>query len=117
MSIDTTPAPVSAQQVDGHAKTNGVEGQEGVEQVENGVAAMKLDAQHQQQQEQPQQQNGDAQALGQDVELHRACAGGNVEEVRGVLSRGLESLEVLGELALLRLEHAGCVDLSSCGHR
>ena len=93
MSIDTLPVPASAQQVNGHA-----EGQEGVEQLQGGIAALKVEAQHQQQQEQQQQQNGeDGQVQGQDVELHRVCAGGNVEEVRGVLSRGLENLEVLGE--------------------
>lgn len=31
-----------------------------------------------------------------ELELHRACAGGNLDEVRGVLSRGLEQLEILG---------------------
>jgi transcription initiation factor TFIID subunit TAF12 len=100
MSIDTLPAQSSAQPVNGHAETNGANGQEGVEQLQDGLAALKVEAQHQQQQEQQQQQNGgDVQGQLQDVELHRACAGGNVEEVRGVLSRGLESLEVLGEFS------------------
>jgi hypothetical protein len=47
--------------------------------------------------------NGNEQAQGQEVmgmeselELHRVCAGGNLDEVRAVLSRGLEHLEVLG---------------------
>jgi hypothetical protein len=31
-----------------------------------------------------------------ELELHRACAGGNLDEVRAVLSRGLEQLEILG---------------------
>lgn len=42
-------------------------------------------------------QQGTVQGQEQDLDLHRACAGGNVDEVRGVLSRGLENLETLGE--------------------
>jgi hypothetical protein len=38
-------------------------------------------------------ENGQVQG---ELELHRACAGGNLDEVRGVLSRGLEQLEILG---------------------
>jgi len=30
-------------------------------------------------------------------ELHRACAEGRLEEVRGILAHGLENLETLGE--------------------
>jgi len=42
-------------------------------------------------------ENGQVQGQGE-LELHRACAGGNLDEVRGVLSRGLEQLEILGTL-------------------
>jgi len=38
-------------------------------------------------------ENGQVQG---ELELHRACAGGNLDEVRAVLSRGLEQLEILG---------------------
>lgn len=32
-----------------------------------------------------------------DFELHRACESGNVDEVRSILSKGLQSVETLGE--------------------
>lgn len=33
----------------------------------------------------------------QQPELHRVCAGGNLEEVRAVLSQGLDALETVGQ--------------------
>ena len=85
MSIETpvaNPDKVETQQETGE---NG---------LENGIAGLKVEAQG----------HVDAQVNGNgiegvpvpEIELHRACAGGNVEEVRGVLSRGLETLEILG---------------------
>lgn len=78
MSIDPVPSPAPAP---AHGESNG----HSVDNVENGYAQLKLDA--------SQQVNGQE----QDLDLHRACAGGNLDEVRGVLSRGLEGLETLGE--------------------
>jgi hypothetical protein len=96
MSIDTVP-PTSA------AVENG---QSGVQGLENGVASLKMDATAQQQQSQEAAVDGQAQGqaqqtspqpAGEELELHRACAGGNVEEVRAVLSRGLDQLEHMGK--------------------
>lgn len=44
-------------------------------------------------------QEGEEQSQPQQVELelHRACAAGSLEDVRAVLSRGLEQLEILGK--------------------
>jgi hypothetical protein len=44
-------------------------------------------------------QEGGEQSQSQQVELelHRACAAGSLDDVRAVLSRGLEQLEILGK--------------------
>lgn len=61
--------------------------------------AGQLEGQGQEEQQQQQSQvngNGHGHVV-PELELHRACAEGKVEEVRAVLSRGLEQLETLGE--------------------
>lgn len=91
MSIETPlPAANGAAPVEQH------EGANGTVKLENGIAGLKVDAQAQLEQAGAQGQTQAAGSPVPEIELHRACLGGNVEEVRGVLSKGLESLEQLG---------------------
>lgn len=42
---------------------------------------------------------------GPELELHRACVEGQLDEVRAVLSRGLDQLEQLGKSTFQKLGH------------
>lgn len=69
----------------------------------NGAGVTSQDAQVESAQQQMAGMNlGNAEeGAASESELHRACAAGNLDEVRSVLSRGLEALEVPGESSVL----------------
>jgi hypothetical protein len=80
---------------DGAGELNGTtNGHTGAEELALQVEGVILGNTGEQGQQEETQQDQPSLA---DFELHRACAEGNVEEVKQVLSRGLESLETLGE--------------------
>jgi hypothetical protein len=84
------PVSVSQEVVDGvpighFDLPNGKGHDEAVQVVDQQVAGMVIGAQS-------------------ESDLHRPCAEGKLEEVRAVLSRGLENLEMLGESSLATLD-------------
>ena len=59
--------------------------------VEEQLQNLALEAEGEQQVQQGEQQQPEQ------PELHRVCAGGNLDQVRAVLSQGLEALETVGQ--------------------
>lgn len=81
MAVEIAPAPAPVQDQPQKGELNGqsaVNGDAAI--VENGQAGVE-------------QSNGQ---IVPELELHRACVEGQLDEVRAVLSRGLEQLEALG---------------------
>ena len=90
----------------------GAAGAGGVDGLEGDMADVNLDspshqgehAQQGQRKQQEQHQGQSVSMIGQiqpESELHRFCAEGNVDQVRAVLSRGVDGLELLGKSRLV----------------
>lgn len=66
-----------------------------------------VEQQQQQPQKGEQQQQQQQQSTGFEMELHRACAEGKLDDVRAVLSRGLEQVETLGTFVMYKVQGKG----------